>query len=490
MKKIFFLLTCTILAAIILSGCQFPSFTQNVVQDNNVQIQRDSQVNGSDPTIAESSSEEPQITQEADNDHAIESAASPTPEREENAAESTKEAEEATQEVQENETESPPAEEKAGESSASGAATAEEAELPKDVGPTDFPEGINPLTGLRVDDPALLDLPPALLSVSNFPASARPQAGLNSSAFTFEMTIGEGMTRFLALFYGEFPQYVSGQTEGQSAGAESTAGTEQPAIGPIRSGRLPYEDLRASFNGFLVMASAYSGVAQTLSDTTSIYGSDADDINSALIDIDKLYEIALAQAERAGQPPYLEGLRFSETPPEGGTKAEKAWIFYNSLNQIQWEYDPTEGAYIRYDIKTDGSNAFPVSTDRLTGEPISKENVIVIFAMHNFIAPTLIDIQLANMPPMKALLFRDGQMYEIFWTTKYGDYEKETGLTRPIRFVDAEGNPVPLKPGQTWVHIVTDYSYSLESAISDNPFYGITEESGTGLWLIRYKGKY
>lgn len=405
------------------------------------------------------------------------------------AAESTEEGKE-NQETPEAEAKNQPAEEPAAGETSAASSAGEETDPPEDYGPTNFPEGINPLTGLQVDDPALLDLPPALLSVSNFPASARPQAGLNSSAFTFEMTIGEGMTRFLALFYGEFPQYVSGQTEGQSTGTESISEGDQPAIGPIRSGRLPYEDLRASFNGFLVMASAYSGVAQTLSDTTSIYGSDGDDINSAMISIDKLYEIAQAQAERTGQPPYLEGLRFSETAPEGGTKAEKAWVFYNSLNQIQWQYDPSEGAYIRYDVKTDGSNAFPVSTDRLTGEPISKENVIVIFAMHDFLAPTLIDIRLANMPPMKTLLFRDGQMYEIFWTTKYGDYEKETGLTRPIRFVDAEGHPVPLKPGQTWVHIVTDYSYYLQSAISDNPFYGITEESGTGLWLIRYKGKY
>jgi hypothetical protein len=352
-----------------------------------------------------------------------------------------------------------------------------EADAAADEDPPSPP--INPLTGLPVDDADLLALPPALLSISNFPASARPQAGLNSSPLTFEMTIGEGMTRFLAVFYGGFPSYASGQTEGQ------------PAIGPIRSGRLPYEAIRASYNGFLVMASAYSGVAQTLSGATSIYGSDSDDINSALIDIEKLYDIAQAQSERTGgQTPYLEGMTFSETPPENGQQADNLWIFYSSLNQIQWRYDPETSAYIRHDITTDGSGAFPESTDRLTGEPISKENVIILFAHHDFKAPTLIDIQLANMPPMPALLFRDGKMYEIFWTTRFGDFEKETGLMRPIRFVDAEGNPFPLKPGQTWVQIVTDYSYYLESAESETPFYGQTEAPGSGFWLVRYKGKY
>ncbi len=67
------------------------------------------------------------------------------------------------------------------------------------------PSTLNPLTGLPVDNSDLLELPPALVSIANFPVSARPQAGLSFSPFVFEMYIGEGMTRFLALFYGEFP---------------------------------------------------------------------------------------------------------------------------------------------------------------------------------------------------------------------------------------------------------------------------------------------
>ncbi len=374
-------------------------------------------------------------------------------------------------------------------------------------GPTDFPEGINPLTG-KATDPELLKLPPALISVSNFPASARPQYGLNTSPFVYEITIGEGMTRFLAIFYGAFPQQVSGLTEGQNNGGTSgTDGSEggstggdtsgggaassSASIGPIRSGRLPYEDIRSLFSGFLVMASAYSGVAATLSDTTTIYGRDSDDINSALIDVNQLYNIALSRSEvYPGSNFSLEGMKFSPTPPEGGMPADMAWVFYNNLNQIQWRYDAELGAYVRYDIKTDGSGEFVMSTDRLDGKPITRENVLMVFAPHDYLAPTLIDIHLTNMPPMKALLFRDGKVYEIFWTTKFGDYEKETGLLRPMRFVDAEGNPVALKNGQSWVEVLSTSSFYVESEISDYPFFPIKEAEGTGLWLVRYKGLY
>lgn len=394
---------------------------------------------------------------------------------------------------------------------------------PVTLGPDNFPEGYNPLTGQLAENPELLNLPPALVSISNFPASARPQAGLNSSPITFELAIGEGMTRFLAVFYGEFPEQISGQTEGTLPGSQTndsvsgsgtsggntsdsdtsdtdtagnpdtnqTASTTGATIGPIRSGRLPYEAIRSTYSGFLVMASAWEGVAQTLSQTTSIFGSDDDDINSAMIDVSQLQALAESRSQTfPGSNFSLEGMMFSETPPTGGQTANTAWVFYSNLNQIQWRYDESMSAYIRYDIKTDSSGEFVMSTDRLTGEPINKANVIVLFAEHDYRAPTLIDIDLVNKPPMKALLFRDGEIHEIFWTSKFTTYEQETGLLKPIRFVDAEGNPVAMKPGQTWIHLVSLSSYFVESALSDDPFHPVIEEANTGLWLIRYKGKY
>lgn len=346
--------------------------------------------------------------------------------------------------------------------------------------PADDPEMINPLTGLPEENPDYLKLPPALVSISNFPASGRPQAGLNFSPITFEMPIGEGMTRFLAMFYGRFPEAVSGHNEGDT-----------PAIGPVRSGRLSYEDIRATYSGFLVMASAWEGVSTNLKDSTSVYGSNESDINSATVSSDRLVEIARSESEGyPGSNFNLEGMTFSQTPPENGKPAEQAWVFYSNLNQVQWQHDENRNAYIRYDIKTDGSDEFVMATDRITGEPVSKENVIVIFAEHDYKAPTLIDIHLMNQPPTKALLFRDGKVYEIFWTTRFGEYEKETGLLRPMRFVEENGNSIPLRPGQTWISIVSMQSYYVESAISNQPFHPIIEDEGTGLWLIRYKGKY
>ncbi len=79
--------------------------------------------------------------------------------------------------------------------------------MPVAFGPEqqNFPPGVNPLTGLPVSDPDLLELPALLISITHFPPQARPQAGLSFSPWVFDYLISSGSTRFLAVFYGSYP---------------------------------------------------------------------------------------------------------------------------------------------------------------------------------------------------------------------------------------------------------------------------------------------
>ena len=353
------------------------------------------------------------------------------------------------------------------------------------LGPDNFPEGINPLTGLPVENPENLELPPALVSITNFPVSARPQAGLSFSPFVFEIYIGEGMTRFLAMFYGDYPQLPEEEEGDTDPGNKVGSITDNTLVGPIRSGRLPYESIRKLFNGFLVMASGASQVVSNLSSYSNIYGSDADNINSAMIDVTKLEEIAENSQKRIGEA-GLDGLTFQQEPPLDGKEANRIWLKYAYLNQINWYFDEESGAYVRYQDKADATT-FEQMTDRLTGDPLTFENVVILFAIHEVVTPTIIDINLLSINKLPALLFRDGQMYEIFWTTRNGSYERETGKLRPIRFIDAEGNPFPLKPGQTWVQVVQPYTPYYEVPDSD-VFYDLAnkKEPGSGVWAVRW----
>ncbi len=345
------------------------------------------------------------------------------------------------------------------------------------LGPDTFPAGVNPLTGLKVEDPSNLLLPPALVSVTNFPVSARPQAGLSYSPVVFEMYIGEGMSRFLAVFYGDYPKEA---VNNDNATKDLTS-----AIGPVRSGRLPYESLRKLYNGFLVMASAYKTVAAQLNDYTNIYASDGSDVNSAMIDATKLAALAKVRQQQLGQN-ALSGQHFDTAVPAGGQDGKVMWLPYNFLNQIFWRYNAADGSYHRFQDKADGKT-FTEFTDRLNGQPLTYENVVVLFADHHRYAETLIDIDMSYITRMPALLFRDGKMYNIFWTTKNEEYEKTTGKVRPIRFIDANGNPFPLKPGQTWVEIVptgTRYNETVNSQLWGDLV--AKNQPGSGIWAVHF----
>ncbi|MCD6576917.1 MAG: DUF3048 C-terminal domain-containing protein [Anaerolineaceae bacterium] len=360
---------------------------------------------------------------------------------------------------------------------------------------SDEPEGedehvsnssINPLTGLPVSNPENLRLPPALVSVTNFPPSARPQAGLSTSSIVFELYIGEGMTRYLAIFYGDYPKSSIQENSGNLQEGLSE-GMPEPVIGPIRSGRLPYEYVRKLFNGFIVMASAYSKVADHLGNYVNIYGNDDSDGNSALITVDQVEKIAKESGEELGDT-ALSGMQFDENVPEGGKDAHSLWIFYAYLNQVFWRFNEEDGSYHRWQDNADGTT-FIEQTDRLNGDPLTYENVIVLFADHKVEKTFLIDIDLLYVKKEKAILFRDGKMYKIYWTTKSGEYERATGKLRPIRFIDADGNPFPLKPGQTWIELMPNYYTPFWETVDSEDYSTLAKgrSEGSGYWGLYFK---
>lgn len=329
-------------------------------------------------------------------------------------------------------------------------------------GPDVFPSGINPLTGLPPADPSLLGLPAVLVSVTNFPASARPQAGLSFASMVFEIYIAEGATRYLAVFYGDFPKATV-------AGAN---GSLIDQVGPVRSGRLPYVHIRDAFQwSCLVYASASEELRARLRGCDIVYGKDPNDINSALVDVTKLKSLAQGNAQ-PNQPFNYTGNLFADAVPAGGQAADSLKVFYSFLNQTLWTYEPAAGKYLRSQNSPTGADQFTADTDRRTGQQLAFSNVVVLFAQHTVVSPSIIDIDLSNGTGGYAYLFRDGQAIPIQWSTIGGDYEKTTGLRRPIHFTDRSGNPIALKPGNTWVHVMT-------------PFSTVSEESAAQ-WLARF----
>jgi len=470
----------------------------------------------------------------------------------------------------------------------------------------DFPSGINPLTGRAVEDPSLLDFPAVLVSISNMPVTARPQAGPGFAPWIFELYIGEGTTRFLGVFYGDVPRAVpnleggcrvreeiihpngdwignrvwldedeNGQQDVWEAGiggvcvnlleadsrevlAETSTDsngyyafdqpevefiiqfikpdsyefTEQnvkdedhdsdadpitgetteiqteatvsfwdagltlaeepmatlspvvtgtppnwyipsePYIGPIRSGRLTYNQIGRMFpNSCLVYASAATDIGERLDKCEIVFGVDRTTPNSALLTVARLRELA-EESLNPVQPVNYSGNYFSDSLPDGGETANSIDIYYHLYSQAGWQYDPISNSYLRYTDRADATGELIPATERLTGRQLAFENVIVVFAEHGIFRPNQFEIDLSQGQKRSAYLFRDGKAFKIYWSTANRDWEKTTGLLRPMHFVDAQDNLVPLRPGRTWIHLVS-------------PFSSVTEQ-GDGHWLVRF----
>ena len=250
----------------------------------------------------------------------------------------------------------------------------------------------------------------------------------------------------------------------------------EPYVGPIRSGRLTYNQIGGMFpNSCLVYASAAWDIGERLDACEIVFGVDKTTPNSALLTVRRLRELA-EESLNPRQPVNYSGNLFSESVPQGGNPANDIKVFYHSYTQSAWRYDPVSGTYLRWSDLADGTGTLIPATDRLTERQLSFENVIVIFAEHNRFRHNQLEIDFRLGQKNIAYLFRDGQVFKILWSTENREWEKKTGRVRPMHFKDAQGNLIPLHPGRTWIHIIT-------------PFSSVTEQ-GDGSWLVQFVQPY
>ncbi len=324
---------------------------------------------------------------------------------------------------------------------------------------TPLPPDVNPLTGLQVEDIAILERIPVAIKVSNSP-QVRPQSGLGSADLVFEHLAEGGITRFTGVFYGSDPERV----------------------GSVRSGRLIDTEIPAMYGALFGYSGSSAGVKERYrnSDLFPQHIASPDfgvgtPYFSRVPQEGKAFEHtlfadpqALRQlAEERGinaRPEYERYMTFSETPPDGGLPVEYFEINYLlNVCTAEWRYDSDLGKWRR-------SMAGTVHSDYLTGEQITADNVVIVYANHieaDFWEEMIgdmsrwkrsVEIQIWGHGPV--LVLRDGQMFNGHWERA----ERNHMLT----FWFNEEDPIPLKPGNTWFQMVTLGAESTEFA--DNQY--------------------
>lgn len=313
---------------------------------------------------------------------------------------------------------------------------------PEGYGPTGFPANVNPLTGLKVENPSLLERRPIIVKVANLPRAYRPQWGLSLADHVYEYYIEEGTTRFAAVFLGQ----------------------DAAMVGPIRSGRLFDHHLISMYKANFAFGSADARVRALLynqayanrlvieSACPPMCRYEPNGVNYLMTNTADLTTFINNRKLREGNGRQnLDGLAFNYDTPAGGQPARTVFVRYSAAIYNRWDYNPETGKYARFsdtqnDLRQGLDEFYAPLTDRLTGAPITADNVVVLFVSHRYFSrqPEIIDIVLSG--PDAAYLFRDGQMFRLQWY--------RNALDQLFILVGPDGKPFPLKPGNTWFEVV------------------------------------
>jgi hypothetical protein len=310
-------------------------------------------------------------------------------------------------------------------------------------GPEEYPAGVDPLTGLVVDDPALLARCPMVIKVSNYPRSGRPHAGLSQADLVFDYYIGEGMNRFAAVFYGN----------------------DADKVGPIRSARLVDAQLADMYQGILAYKGAWYKVNEYIysnlkkraisgspSTCPGICDTGNETVISMFADTAGLSQYTQDKGICTNDRPDLAGMVFSEVLPRDGRPAPDLSVIFSFYNRAEWHYDTATGNYLRWIETVSGEEGQEVIEmvplmDANTGLQLAFENVAILFTKHEMYAATYFDMQLAsNYDGARLLLLRDGKAFDGIW--------KSAGEEQPLQFFTPEGEHLAFKPGKTWFIIV------------------------------------
>lgn len=318
---------------------------------------------------------------------------------------------------------------------------------PTFVGPFQYPDGINTLTGLPFPSEEARNRRNLIIKVSNYPPLVRPQTGLNQADIVYEYEVEGGVTRFAAIFRSQTP----------------------PLVGSVRSARLMDMELTTMYDAFL----AYSGTSEPIQKLllsppffnfniiSPLIGDNCEEAGFCRYpDGDRPFEHTLFAepaklwAAAARRNTFLgikaKGFAFSETPDPAGETANDIFIDWYGQVEARWQYDAASDHYVRF---TDGLPHL----DKADGQQLWADNLVVIEVPHaerpDLFPPgatyTSQEIQLWDQG--RAYVIRDGQFYQGFWRRQ----NREPGSA--LQIIYGNNTPILLKPGRTFVEVVRGF---------------------------------
>jgi len=301
--------------------------------------------------------------------------------------------------------------------------------------PTITPRPVWPLTGVTGD---IVNRPALVVKVENSTA-ARPQQGLEDADIVWEEMVEGGITRYVALFHSTLPEQIlpirsirpmDGPIAAWTGGLMVFSGGQEPFYSRAEADGLQLISMDAGADGF-----------------TRVKG------RSAPHDVggDPLVFLAQANASHQSSPPVFAAF----APPDKttatmvGSPASTIKVVISSEGTPHWTWDGVTGTWLRFE---GSSPAMTVAETQLAAVNVLCLTVTVK-------TDSEMDVNGVRVPETivvgsgAGLVATNGSTAPITWQK-----DSETG---PWQFFDANGQPITLAPGNTWIELVpTTGSYT------------------------------
>jgi hypothetical protein len=299
---------------------------------------------------------------------------------------------------------------------------------PVALAPAPAAEGIAPLTGLALDDPTIASVPAVLVKVDNT-SKGRPQEALEQADLVYEEMIEGGFTRLAVVFH-----------------------TNAPLMGPIRSGRTTDIALIGSLNEPVFAWSGANLVHAALlrrqpmvdlgAQSRSEYfrAADRPGTYDLMSEAQTLLGVASDRGDGGAPPPHFEYRDETIGLPATAEPASTVTISFPSVNAT-WDWDAAAGGWARTQGPSEHVDA--------QGERVVAANVVV--AEVRQVATGSVDTAGSTVFEQQFLgsgrgwVFTDGHVVEVTWT--------KPSLRSVATWTTADGVPVALVPGNTWVEL-------------------------------------
>lgn len=292
------------------------------------------------------------------------------------------------------------------------------------------PPPVWPLTGVQTT--ALANRPALTVKIENS-IDARPQTGLNAADMVWEEVVEGGITRFVVVYNSNIP----------------------PVIGPVRSVRPMDPAIAVPLHGVLAFSGGaawilslvrQSGV-QMLSQDAGNAGFYRSSARSAPHNVYATPQTLIDQADathNAAPPPQFAFATTGQQPSAAaaGTPATTVRMTLSGLSHPLWTWDPASNAWLRSENTTPS-----VGSD---GARLAATNVVVVRV--DVVLTQGVDPAGNRVPETSlvgsgdALVASAGHTITATWSKAAQD--------QPLALTGADGQPIRLAPGNTWVELV------------------------------------